>query len=143
MNDLTRAAKKGKKVNNGEQYLKRMEGIDGMMKEQFCPLIDGDCRGMRCMFFDEYSAAANDEDVCKVKGFLYGAELSLSDIARSLEKKASIIVEYNDKYSTTKKKGKVLFFDTGSDDSGNFFVVKNIYNGQVETWKTSRCIVIQ
>lgn len=77
MNDLTKAAKEG----IGKSKEQRLKEVDKAMKDYFCPLIDGDCRGIRCMLYDE-----DNSFFCGVSNFFWTFETQINDIKNELMK---------------------------------------------------------
>jgi len=86
MNELTKAAKVGKKISE-DRYLRKTREVDLAMSEKFCPLICGDCRGVRCSMFDEYQLEEGDGHPCQINNFFFDVKLRLEDLRIAIEKR--------------------------------------------------------
>lgn len=87
MSELLNRAKGDKKAlrEREEKEREEMRQIDLKMKEVFCPLIDGDCRGIRCSMFDP-----NYENYCNVVNFVnYVSEefVGLNELLKKIAQK--------------------------------------------------------
>jgi len=86
MNPLTAAAKKGS-ISRGERREREerereeMRVVDEKMRDSFCPLINGDCRGISCVMFDP-----NYENECNAVNFVNYVSDELVGIGEILKK---------------------------------------------------------
>lgn len=64
-------------TGHSEDRKKREVEMDNRMKEHFCPIVDGDCRGIRCMLATDLPAGFYS---CGIEKFIINIPMMIYDL---------------------------------------------------------------